>query len=787
MGKRRLKAMALAYALILATVLTAFLSALFVRTSHTLQLATLSEAQIQADQLAELGIDLAFLLLRDVDAEWYLGRGEPIDNNHIFFDGRFPDDEIGGRFELEFKDPGEVGADSALPDDGTYKLIVCTGYAGKSSARAVAYAKITNPLVNFLMVAQGANLGPESALDGPMFINGDARILHAGRAPSVPVGVADYWGGDVYLGGELHATGDIFVTNEDHDPAQLPAIQLEGEYDPGSLVHDDMNPGAPGPNPGDIPGSVNFTRHFFADPNADFAVRTPYMRELLDHYRAEVPAFESVTVPPEGLLVEFRGASGQVTFSKVDTTEVGRLYDRGAFLDACGAEWNASLPYSFDGNWFLIAGERMYPGLGLQRAREELAWDDPAFLNAPYPAELLSGSYDVPDGSAPTDPIVLEPDMDGDGTDETQGDYTPVHRIVRGLEAHPPITAIDDGENFTFIVLRPHSSNPMTNVTNDDPAYPGMPAMQSFPPVYVRGILNGRVVLIYDVDPSQESLDPLDLDTPDAGDSNGAGVWNGYPKVHMFVLAQHEMLNENGTTAFGDLVPGGIHYHDPRIKVSPADPGTLTDDSLLMISRGTLGAFGTHGHHYSWLYRNAPSYSQRYNYREALRNLDEQYANHYAPTDPGRQDDFRITSKTNSFLTRHAVATVYGVGVSNWTLNIYFRPTYDDPAATTLVGKTHPNYGHSWDDFHWNDIPGPDPPTHDPAKAPMIGTLMRESRCNEAWKWRTRGSLHSLAAMVGMAGEARFDYTFQELTDEDIKEHLHLPLSPVLIHRMTRR
>ena len=61
---------------------------------------------------------------------------------------------------------------------------------------------------------------------------------------------------------------------------------------------------------------------------------------------------------------------------------------------------------------------------------------------------------------------------------------------------------------------------------------------------------------------------------------------------------------------------------------------------------------------------------------------------------------------------------------------------------------------------------------------------MRRGRTDEAWKWRVRGSLHSLNTEVGLAGELDFDYSFQELTDDKIKEELHLPLGPILLRRM---
>ncbi|MGE0491254.1 MAG: hypothetical protein AB7S38_18745 [Vulcanimicrobiota bacterium] len=754
------KGIALVYVLMICAVLTAFLGALFVRVSQSLQMATFNQDHVRASHVSQLGLDLAFVLMRDVNAEWFKSLPSSVENTDPYFNDEFTDETIGGHFTLQFKDPDEVpGANLALPNEGTYKILVSTGRAGRSTVRSFAYVKVTNPIVNFLMVSQNVKIGPEVDVDGPMFINGDARVMHAGRNPGTPVGISGYWGGDLSLAGEIHATGDIYIRNFDSAVTPLIApVTLEGEYPAKTFQHLDMDP------PVGIPGQIHIQAGFCADPQADFAVHSPTMRELLTNYQLEATHMthsDTVEVPAEGLLLEFDG--GKAVCTPVKTREVGKLFDRGAVLDAYGVGHTG--PYPYDGNLMTYMAEDEYPGNGLNHLLDEVAWDDPQFANETYPVALQSGTFSGPSGSI-TFPTA------------TEGDAFPVYRIVRDNDplASQTVTinTSGDGDDWHFIILHPKTGY-QHDMLNYDPDDPGLPSpMKAFPPVYVRGILDGRVVLIYDVPNSL--WDPLTDELPAA-----EAAWNGYPGLHLYVLAQHEMSDDSPSNHLSRPIPGGIHYANKQIKSSPGpDPATFTNDGLIMVSRGTLGAFGTHGHFFSHLYRG----ETLYNYRKALWEADADMVTRYGG---GTWDqDFRIVGSTNTWFNQQAVATIYGVGVSNWTLNNFFRPHYADPSATQLVAKTHPQFAHTWDDvWRWNALNlSSTPPGVNTTKCPLVASIMRRARIDEAWKWRVRGSLHSLNTEVGLAGELDFDYSFQELTDDQIKEQLHLPLGPILLRKM---
>jgi len=181
-----------------------------------------------------------------------------------------------------------------------------------------------------------------------------------------------------------------------------------------------------------------------------------------------------------------------------------------------------------------------------QILRSSVAWDDPDYLDAPYPPDL-------------------QDDLDGDGITETTGDYYDVVRKVRGAQlARVPLSTA----SWQTIYLR-------TNRTDY-----GTGGLSHAPHLFIRGNVKGKAVIVYDV--TDDTLDP------------------GYDRLHTYILGQDEDPSDAPANRIAPAgapgVSGGVRYDDPNVKLSKTQP-VHSQDGLFLLSRGSVHGWGDSSHY----------------------------------------------------------------------------------------------------------------------------------------------------------------------------------------------
>lgn len=696
------KAFALAYTLLVSAVIMLFAGALFSRATESMRVSGLDVTSVHATALADTGAQLAYSLLRDHDPQYFKTRN-PLRSADL--GPEFARNVIGGSFEVQVDD-ADYTATGLYPNNGTFYTIISTGRVGNHVARTEMILKMTNPLLNYLFLApEDLRLKASRTVVGPIVVNADPA---SGDRGNLSFGHdEDYWsslshqyehdGGDLRLDIQARATGDIYIRNSsDHGYTQAP-LQLNGRYAPQSFQHQDHVILAAG---GSWDGHVVLTDDCALEANAKFTTKIPTMDKLLKRYRDGTgPSPVDISGEAGGVLVEFTGS--QVFISQAVTRQVGRVYDRAHALEQA--------TYLIDSLY------RRYYGISQAAAQvmldQEVDWNDPVFPDRPYPADL------------------------GPGT----GDYIDVYRIERGatLQSY----ALSDA-SWTTIYLTTSRTDYLT-----------ADGRRQGPPVLVRGMVDGKCMVVYDV--TDDSLDP------------------GANRLHMILLGQHEDPADSPgnklPTGGAPGVVGGLLYADRNIKADP-DQATFTNDRVLLMCRGSITGGGEPAVHRGRMHDMADA---PYDYESVLRNLDQSYSQFYTGTSNAR--DFRVSSTSATYWSDGPYSHFYGIAVSahsdrdDWRLNslgqVVDRPSNDYPTGGIAT----------WDDFGF--VP---PAGANPNSMAIFPWGFRHVRAPGSFKGDVRGSFHSVQTSYEISGNAYYDYSWQALKEQEIRQELFLPVQPVM-------
>ncbi|MBI3926807.1 MAG: hypothetical protein HY319_14800 [Armatimonadetes bacterium] len=716
-GHRR--GFALPYALVVCAILIVAMTAIFYRVSHTLRMTLYNESMIRARRVADTGAQLAFVLMRDYDAKWFVGK-LPVASSSLGPD--YSEDAIGGSFTIDIQNANTFPT-SPFPDRGTFKVIRCVGRAGNAEAVTVISVKVTNPLLNYVVLSpHNLTFWMGDTLVGPISVNadpdsgqaGDLRFVHDKEWwQAIPGRWIHNWG-TINLAAEVRATGQLYIRNDAPNGYNAGPMLLEGKYPPQSITHKDMVILDPG-SPGTAQGKLTLTQELSSSPKTPFNTRVPLMAEMLENYRDN--AYGNVVEVDisnygSGVLAEF--ADGELSLSPAATKQVGWLFDRDVWENQRSS----------------IIGEyrRLYNESAANAeayAKTEVAWDDPDFDERPYPPDL------VPE------------DWDGVGGVETEGDCSPIHRVIRG--GNPFYSVGLNDSDWTVVRL-------VTGRTN----HPTLASWQNAgPPVYVRGIVDGKVVLVYDV--ASDALDP------------------DMKRLSMMILGQHEDPADSTfkVAAAGPGVPGGLIYADRRTKSSRDMPGPVTEDAAVLLCRG-------------WVRHAGPTPGRRRIVRDMagnrrdenaqLQQLSEDYSAFY--TGAANDPDFDLTDGWD------LRGNIHGIAISAHSDD---TPNYSGDGLGFTVGAADRKHS----SVPWDDFSGPYPPFAapyvgvSPSRDPQVLNEFRSAIMPGGHPAISRGGFHALGSSLDVdGGDLRFDYRFQELTEDEIEEMgLRLGVVPISLQR----
>lgn len=695
-GRRSVSGIALFYVLCLVMVVTAFLGAALYRYVTSARFLSFDSDTVKARLLADSGASLALVLLRDRSANWYSDERfeEVVTSGEL----GYTKDDLEGSFDLEFKQLEELYA-----GNGTFLTVISTGRCDGRTAKTAVTVKVTSPLTNFVSVSNGNyDIGAwgNPSIQGPLFVNanGDAgqlRIWHDTISEKAyQPGVDQHSGGNVQLGIEAKAAGDIKVSNLDWKNRIGSGLALEGEYKKGTnKINQDL--------PEAAKGKVTFVEDSAAQSNVEINLKIPTTEEALFTFRSrENVTTIDVSKYGEGVLAEF--IDGKLVLSAAKNRVIGKVFDKSVASESMGTyRENAALQYQLSSHDAETA------------VRKEVLIDDPMFPNGEYPEALKN-------------------DYDGDGVIEEEGDYFEVGRIVRG----DPIATISLGES-DFSSVRLVTDN--TSYASPDPT------RTQGPNLYIRGVVDGKVSLAYDV--SDNSLDPK------------------FDKLHTYILAEHEMPGENLRTVTSKSgVPGGLNYADPNVGKVSGSSDSVSNDMAFILSRGTISGTGQPLRGKKQVYQSDGTVVD---YAQQLKDLDQRYIDEFGGGNSARAADFKIADNSSPR------TALYGIFVGNH--------------ADRTVWRTTSNQGGSGrvDRFHsaqrWSATSSP-MPAYAQSDYRVIGLEALRSAYSEHTVYpRLFGSISSLGKRTSFSyGNAAYDYRFQSLDAETLSVSIGVPTSVVL-------
>jgi len=725
--KRR--ALGLVYVLLLFGVLSVFLCALFFRVHQSLAVVHFDLPTLQARRLCSLGLQTGLLLMRD-EVDFYKPGWQVISTS---LGPGFEASQLGGTFQLDFRDASDFSSPTPYPATGSYRTMQCSARVGSRVARGAVTVKLGCPLLDYLFLSQGGGLlgfgyNASVTTQGPIFVNsdpsrphsGDLWLLHDSQAYDSLNGHWSTASTNLNISGILQAYGDVYLKGSNEDPrwdVENPgqpryfkdALTLEGEFPAGTRYQqvDFAAKDAP------IAGQVLFSQDSRVQSQAVMNLKVPNAASIFAKIRAHSGESNVVTVDlngvgEDGVLLEF--LNGKAYLSRAERRTVGRCYDRSFLLDASTT------------NLFSL-------GTDITQMRREVAWDDPDYADeAVYalPPELRTGSLGFdPAGTA---------------------DYFEVKRLVRGASLHDPIDL--NRSSWTALYL----------TTSDvGVAYADAPvAGDGGPPVYVRGVVSGKVVVYYD-------------DLTDHDDRLG-----------MFTLCQHEDAGDRAAAAYpidvdGDAtrpgVPGGVHYADARLKTSPDQSGGLSDDLLVLVCRGIFNGVGDSGTHKAAIYPHPGG--ARLDYRAYLENLDRAVSQKYS----GRPDDdeYRLNRLPTVDLGNEVLCPFSGAVVATQIWGEWGRLSADARLAKSVFTRHY--YRLDSVPFIWSIFAGQAPAWSNPSARAIFPRNMRAAETTSGCIQRLRGALQSTTNRFSFVGDGQYDYRLRDLDSQVVDKEMKLPLS----------
>ncbi len=692
------RGVALVYVLLVTVVLSILATALAFSYQRTVRALLYDERNVRARELADSAVELALVLLRDHALDWYTAFPPTITSEAL----GYTEDRLGGRFELRMESLKEL-----YPvGQGTYLTLVATGIAQGQQARTVANVKLSTPLTNFVFYSSGSyTLGPGGTINGPIFAGangdgGDIRMWHDQYYFHAQRNRPWHSYGKLNLNAQLKASGKIYIRNIDsvNNRYSQPEKTLDGVVSAGDLVHDDLS---------DVPakGAVSIASGLQAQPNIRVGVDLPKMSEILGNFRAKKEkTVLDISNYPNGVMAEF--IDGQLIVSEAKPKVVGHVFDKDLYL-ASGSSMIADVQAnSLD---TLSAGEAD------TLLRSSVVWDDPDLPNLPYPPDLHG-------------------DLDSDGQSETEGDATPITRITRGDELLR--VQLSRSEYSTLQLL--------TSRTD----YPDATGQLQAPPLYLRGHVEGKVNLIYDV--SDDQLDPK------------------FDRLHTVVLADHEDPSDSErklTAPDSPGVPGGLRYQDARIAKSPSDT-EVSPDLLMVVSRGSISGSGNS---MGFKSRARDLEGNLINYDQQLNTLNRNHSDYYLSKGNWPANDFSNTRGNT------ATVSMYGVFIGSRVSASGTRT-----AAGSLVSTTSRAFPTTGSNYRWSHF-GSTPVGAQADQLAVLPLRQRNASTTSGTWIQLRGSMSSLFDRLRHAGgDNQYDYKLQNLDSKVLRQEMGLPVSVIL-------
>ncbi len=275
---RGFRGFAIPFVLLVVLILSTLTTAAVYRYTQTTRFLQLGQETVRARALADSGLEMALVMMRDESIEWYNDPAFPYPVTSQSM-GLTPAD-IGGEFQLFVE-----SYPALYPSEGTFRTIRWVGQSGRAQATSLATVKLTSPLTNFLVVSNGNYILPgwaDPEINGPIFVNangdnGDFRIWHDNHHFRRIDKTEAHAEATVTMNAQIKAAGDIYVQNHDSlgglDQAPL---MLNGEIPPGEIIHDDLATRVPG-------GKIVLPTTLTADPAVELNVEiltTPEMLEI---------------------------------------------------------------------------------------------------------------------------------------------------------------------------------------------------------------------------------------------------------------------------------------------------------------------------------------------------------------------------------------------------------------------------------------------------------------------------------------------------------------------------
>ncbi len=409
----------------------------------------------------------------------------------------------------------------------------------------------------------------------------------------------------------------------------------------------------------------------------------------------------------DGVLVEF--IDGKMTVSSVEKKTIGFLWEKDVYT-----EYETHLV-----NLMMNNTQNFDSTLATEKVQHQVAWDDPGLPNATYPPDLVG-------------------DINGDGSVETTGDRLEIKKIVRGTQLAS--YTLDDNI-ITNVQLQ------TSNTTYDFGYGP------KGPPVFVRGLVDGKAVLSYDV--TSDALDPT-LD-----------------RLDMMILAEHEAPTDslNPVASAGPGVPGGLPYNNPSHKVGPdaTDPGG-SNDELVILNRGIITGSGMN---VGFKNKVRDAGGTPFDLAADLMALEDDYVSHYS-SGPWAADNFRMAGHPAVSETQvQAVLVANQVDFREHMLN------HEGVIVPEHSTEENPTY---WSDYTWdyafNSFSWPTLATANEINA--LGLRMRNAGLPSYSRDYLTGIYSSLGkGTLTVAGSRKYNYDWQGMDASELGA-MGLPISVVL-------
>lgn len=713
---------ALVYVLAITVILLLVVEAMLVSAHGTLRATVRDWELLRARRTSELAADLAFVLFRDRSSQWYDEHKNRKWTNEDFDNPALSVANLRSRFWIEVVEGSQViSKEKVFPNAGTYKLIKATSEAGGRRAETTLTVKFTNPSINNMVVSEGyyRQKGSDEALDGPVLVTSDPDRALPGDFQFVTFHKAQNSENDkewhVRFGGEIRAQGDVFIQNT--KSTDKGSVNFGEEL----VIKAVLPPKHYSVGKENKRGYVDITRESPIDVE-EIATGVPGIRDILAQYRdpaGQGSRFIHVDVPtPDGVMVEFANNLAYVHTVQWDT--VGKCFDRSLVADDADKG---------EGHYLRPQGrDVMYA---------EAKWRDLAFDSADIPADLKQRMPDE-----------LKDD---------RGDYFDVKRACRKNRVGAAIPLHAD--EWTIIYL---TASKTTCYKTEDKGPTKLECdRMTAPPVFVRGVVSGKVAVIYDQQEEDED-DSFETETY-------------YNRFHMYILSEHEDRAHDPGPALDIKIPGGIHYFNRSMALNPADKGT-SKDQVLLICRGSIRGSGLAGRSLSYVYRN----NDRINYQKRLDVLDDEFADAY------KDATYRLVNKAKPEAD-YPITHLDGVGIAYRTQWAQNRVT----AGGKIVVEADDD--HRWwcnDPTKMNDwkktFGGSFPEPIKDNRSPVLPGFMRHAAAPYGSAFRVYGGLNSVGMQADLLGDIHFDYRWRNNTETEIRDEIRVPVGPVLMDKSQR-